>query len=91
MITEQQAAAIAKKYLESKEVQYVRLNTDNIKFTESQVIIYGKYENQERSIFSISYEIEGYQYNIVHFITIDAETGEVLFTITPHGYAEEWE
>lgn len=36
-------------------------------------------------------KIEGYPEPILQFIIVDAEKGEVLFTSTKHGYAEEWE
>ena len=39
----------------------------------------------------INYDIEGYTEDIPYFVYVDAETGEILFTITQHGYAEDWE
>lgn len=35
--------------------------------------------------------IEGYTEPTPHFVAVDVETGEILFTMTQHGYAEDWE
>lgn len=89
MITSEEATEIAKKYLIEKKREYLSMR--DTFFEEGKNINYGKYENTIKNIFVVPYEIEGYQTSILHFISIDAESGEVLFTTSPHGYVEEWE
>ncbi|MAN29032.1 MULTISPECIES: hypothetical protein [Mesonia] len=92
MITKKQALENVVKYLKEHKREYLYINTvDQISFEEKKFINYGKYENQEKDIFIVNYDIEGYLEPIAHFVAVDAETGEILFTATPHGYAEDWE
>jgi hypothetical protein len=91
MITKEKAVENIKIYLIDKKRQYLKLNEEKIRLEENEEIGYGKYEDKKRSIYIMSYEVESYQNTILHFITVDAETGEVLFTMSPHGYVEDWE
>lgn len=91
MITKEKVIEIAIKYLKERSRNYMILDTQNIFFNEKDTIEYGKYEDKKRDTYTISYDVEGYQQPITHFIRVDAETGEVLFTASPHGYVEEWE
>lgn len=92
MITKEQALENAKEYINERKRNYVYIDTkDKVKYEENKYINYGKYDEQKRNIYIVNYDIEGYTEPIPHFITVDAETGEVLFTATPHGYAEDWE
>ena len=89
MITEENAIEIAKQYLASRNRNYISIGS--VFFDKGREVIHGKYEDEIKDLFTVSYDIEGYQSPTSHFITIEAETGEVLFTATPHGFAEEWE
>ncbi|WP_346986175.1 hypothetical protein [Chryseobacterium sp. POE27] len=92
MITKEQALENAIEYIKKRNRSYVYIVTkEKIIYEEKKYINYGKYEEQERNIYVINYDIEGYTEPIPHFIAVDAETGEVLFTATPHGYVEDWE
>lgn len=91
MITNEQAVENVKKYIKERNRDYIEVISDRINFEENKYINYGKYEEKNRTIYTVTCKQEGYLDPIYHFITVDAETGEVLFTATPHGYAEDWE
>lgn len=90
-IDKEKALEIVKQYLQDRKREYVSIAEIDKIYMENKVIEYGKYEDTQRNIFVVSYKIEGYTEPIPHFVIVDAERGEVLFTSTPHGYAEEWE
>ena len=94
MITKEQALENVKKYLKNKNRNFKKINEDISKISlEKEEIIYPycKYYEKERDVYTISYYCEGYYGDESLFVTVDAETGEVLFTMTQHGYAEDWE
>lgn len=92
IIDKEKALEIVKQYLQDRKREYVFIvEKDKVLYEEQKTIGYGKYEDTKRNIFVVNYDIEGYQEPIPHFVIVDAEEGEVLFTSTPHGYAEEWE
>lgn len=92
MITKEDALEKAIKYINKRKREYVYIDSiDNVKFEEKKYINYGEYEEKERDIFVINYDIEGYTEPIPHFVVVDAETGKILFTASPHGYVEDWE
>jgi hypothetical protein len=39
----------------------------------------------------VNYDIEGYIEPTPYFVYVDSLTGDILFTMSPHGYAEDWE
>lgn len=90
MITKEKALENVKNYIKKRNRNYVEIENE-IFYEEKMNIPYGKYENEERSIYTVTCNLEGYLDSIHHFISVDAETGEVLFTATPYGYAEDWE
>ncbi len=92
MITKEQALENVKKYLIEKNRTYIFIvDKDKVVFEEQKKIPYGKYEDKIKDIYVVNYDIEGYLGPIPHFVAVSAETGEVLFTMTEHGYAEDWE
>lgn len=94
MITKEQALNNVKKYLKDKNRNFKRINEDINKISlEKEEIIYpySKYYEQERDVYTIAYYCEGYYGDQTLFVIVDAETGEVLFTMTEHGYVEDWE
>ncbi|MGE8432427.1 MULTISPECIES: hypothetical protein [Chryseobacterium] len=92
MITKEKALEIVKQYLQDRKRDYVFIvEKDKVRYEEQKRIGYGKYEDSKRNTFVVNYDIEGYPEPIPQFVIVDAEKGEVLFTSTKHGYAEEWE
>lgn len=91
MITKEQAVKNVKEYASKKNREYIEIDSDRVNFEEKKYINYGKFEEQEKDIYIVTCKKEGYSEPMLHFIVVDAETGEVLFTTTPHGYAEDWE
>jgi hypothetical protein len=91
MITKEQAVESVKKYIKERNRDYIEIVSDRVNFEENIKIPYGKYDQQNKTIYTVTCRQEGYFDPISHYISVDAETGEVLFTTTPHGYAEDWE
>ena len=91
MITKEQAVEKVKEYVSKKNREYIEIVSDRVNFEEKKHINYGKFEDKERDIYTVTCKQEGYTEPILHFIVVDAETGEILFTTTPHGYLDDWE
>lgn len=92
MITKGKALENVKKYLSAKKREFVFIvDEEKVIFEEQRKIPYGKYEDKIKNIYVVNYDIEGFYDPIPNFVAVDAETGEVLFTMTEHGYAEDWE
>ncbi|MCY0969180.1 hypothetical protein [Chryseobacterium wangxinyae] len=92
MITKEQALENVKKYLTERKRDYIFIvNQDKVVYEMQKKIPYGKYEDKIKDIYVVNYDIEGYTENTPHFVAVDVDTGEVLFTMTQHGYAEDWE
>jgi hypothetical protein len=85
------AIKIVRSYLNYRNRDYTKLNLDSVRLSEKEEIVYGKYENQVRKVFCVPYENEGYDHPITFFVFVDIETEEVLYTMSPSGYVEEWE
>ncbi len=92
MITKEQAREIAEKYLGERKRTYTSLSqVEQIGFWHNRDILYGKYKDQLMDVFSVQYgEMWGNEERGMYVI-IEAVTGEVLYSISPHGWIEEME
>ena len=92
MITKEKAFEIAKEYLKIRKRQYVDIDTiDEIIFSKNEEVLYGKYEGEKMPVFNIGYgQYWGIEIQSM-YITISAETGEVLYSISPTSWIEEIE
>ncbi|CDN74805.1 hypothetical protein [Elizabethkingia anophelis] len=92
MITKEDAYNKIKNYLD-KSIKYSSIdNIDKIAFTSKDEMIYpishGKYKGKKIDYYAISYgEMWGIEERSMG-ILIHAETGELLYIITPHGYLD---
>jgi len=94
MKTKEEILAIVKQYLKDREREYDRINEgDKIYLEENKKVIYpfSKYYEQKKNMYVVGYFTEAYQGENSYFVHVDADTGEVLYTLTKHGYAEDWE
>lgn len=95
MITKEQALENVKKYLSERKriFKSIEENVDRIFFDNSRTIPYpsSKYYEKERAIYTIIYYEDGYTGDQAYFVLVDAETGDVICTLTEHGYVEDWE
>jgi hypothetical protein len=92
MITKEQALEIVKKYINQRKRQFISISSSDKIIKKDQIKIpYGKYEGKIKDVYVVNYDIEGYTEPTPYFVYLECEKGEVLFTITPHGYAEDWE
>jgi len=93
MITKKDALSAAIKILKQKEVEYSSIDKENnVKFKSkeelSSAIPFGKYKGERIDVFMVTYgEIWGAEERTMG-IDINAETGEPLYIITPHGFEE---
>ncbi|AXT52651.1 hypothetical protein D1818_18090 [Aquimarina sp. BL5] len=93
MISKKEALDIALKILEEKSVEYSSIDKeDDVRFKSkadlSSPIPFGKYKGQKINIYMVTYgEIWGLEERTMG-IDINAETGEPLYIITPHGFEE---
>jgi hypothetical protein len=92
MITKEEVVDIEKNYLKEKKREYLELaNKDSVGFRENQEVLFGKREGEIVSQYFIEYTI---QYGVDRegmLIYIDANTGEVLFSLSPTSWIEETE
>lgn len=91
MITKENALRIAEEYIKDRKREFIKINEDKIVFEKNKYINYGKYYEKHKDIFTVPYEEEGYINPTSYFVAIDSESGEVLYTISKHGYVEDWE
>ncbi len=88
MITKEEVYKKAKEYLDKSKTQYTTIDVDSIKFEENETVSYGKYEGNKLNIYSVCFgQLWGMEERSI-FVDIDAETGEILYIMTPHGYMD---
>lgn len=92
MITKEEARLIAEKYLKEKNRNYTDIDElDKISYSENEEVLYGKYEGELINVYNVGYgQYWGVEISSM-FITISAETGEVLYSISPTSWIEELE
>lgn len=92
MITKEKAYQIARNYLQTKKRKYSSIDPlSKVMFIPKEKIPYGENKGKIEDVYSISYgQIWGTEEKSM-FITILASTGDVLYTISPHGYVEDIE
>lgn len=93
MIIKEQALKIAKLYLKDRKREYISIEEEpeKIFFEENEEIVNKKGEDEVKNLYVVSYHTVGYQFPESNYINIDADTGEVLYTIYKHGRVESWE
>jgi hypothetical protein len=89
MITKEEAYNKMKDYLD-KNIEYSSIDAiDKISFNNKEsewTILYGKYKGKKIDFYGVSFgQIWGIEERSLG-ILIHAETGELLYIITPHGY-----
>jgi hypothetical protein len=92
MITKEQAFSVLETYLLEKKRDYVSINpVENIGLIENKKCLYGKYAHQRKNVFVASYSslLANEERGVVVYIS--AENGEVLYSISSHGWVEETE
>ncbi len=92
MITKEEVRKIAEQYLKERKRKYTTLDSiEKIGFYENDKNLYGKKKGEKSDVFVIGYgQIWGIEERGM-ILFIDAETGEVLYTMSPHGWVEEIE
>ena len=90
-MTKEKAIEIATKYISDRKRTCDRIVEDPVQFETNEEVIYGKYNEEFRDLWTVSYEIEGFDGPISYYVVVDDKSEEVLYTMTPNGYAEDWE
>lgn len=89
-MNKEEAIEIATKYISDRKRDYVRIVEESA-HSVNEKVLYGKFKDEIRDLWTVTYEVEGFDGPILYFIFIDSNTEEVLYTMTPGGYAEDWE
>ena len=85
MITKEKAYEIGKKYLEDRKRQYVSLYPlERVSFTKDAAILYGNRKGEKTDTYTVAYSVQWGTDGKNLFIEIDANTGEVIYTIGPY-------
>jgi hypothetical protein len=90
-MTKEKAIEIATKYISDRKRTCDRIIEDPVHFESNKEISYGKYKETLRDAWTVSYEVDWIDGPMDFFVVVDDKTEEVLYTITPSGYAEDWE
>jgi hypothetical protein len=92
MIPKEEVLKIVKKYLSERKRKYTSLDSiDKVGFRENKKILYGLRKGEKCDIFLMTYgEIWGNEERSM-IVYVDANNGEVLYSISPHGWIEEIE
>ncbi len=90
-MTKEQVIKLVTKYLIDRKREYEKIVEDPVQFETNEEVIYGKYNEEFRDLWTVSYEIEGFDGPISYYVVVDDKSEEVLYTMTPNGYAEDWE
>lgn len=95
MITPQQAFKIAENYLKEKKRVFTSINSveeiEKFGLFKEMEILYGVKEGQFIDTYVVGYGAPWGMDARAMGIRIDANTGEVLYTMGPHGPIEELE
>lgn len=89
MLREEEAIEIAKKYLLEKKIEYNAIFGGRL-MTNHQVN-YGEYIDTERDVYEVIFDYESYMQTLIYVVFVDVKLEEVLYTMTPHGYLEDWD
>lgn len=92
MITKEKARQITIKYLSNRGRNYVLvLPVEKIQFIKNKKVLYGKRAGENVDTYIVCYTIDwGLDYQSM-FVSIDAKTGEPLYTMGPASWIEELE
>jgi hypothetical protein len=87
MITKEHAREIAEKYLKAQRRDYTSIHpVSKVDYFEGKEIPIGEKKGQHLAVLAVGYEEIWMDNPTLLRIYIEASTGEVLYTITPHGY-----
>lgn len=86
MITKEEAKEIAINYIEERERPYTIVKEAYIE--EDVEVIFGTYNEQKKDLYTVGYEDEGYDRPDLYFVIIEGHSGEVLYTMSEHGFVE---
>lgn len=92
MIKKEEVIKIAEQYLKTRKRSYTNLDSiDKVQFYEKDKNLYGKRKGEEEDVYVIGYGVIWGNEERSMIIHISANTGEVLYTMSPHGWVEEIE
>ena len=92
MITKEEARTRAIAYLHLRNRNYHEVDNENqIAFNAKKQIIYGEKKDELVDTYSVGYAVPALVDFDLHFITIDAHTGEVLYSISSTRWVEAYE
>lgn len=92
MITKEKARALAEQYLKDKKRDYVSIAAaDKIVYRENKKILHGDKEGETDNVYLVHYSsLWGAEERGV-VVYVSAGTGEILYSLSSHGWVEETE
>lgn len=92
MITKEKAYEVVINYLKIRKREYKSLpDKKKIGYKNNDEILYGKREGEKTDVFFMSYGVMWGNEERGAIVYVDANTGEVLYSINSHGWIEELE
>jgi len=90
MITKEKVKQIVEKYIKDKNIPYTKLldNIDKITLYKNKEIAYGKREGEITDIYTYGYMAMWTQEEKYMGVYVDANSGELLYIMTPHWYID---
>lgn len=72
-----------------KNINFISVGKTRAKLNEE--ITYGGYIDSTRDVYSVAFEYVSYMNNLFYFVCVDIELKKVFYTMTIHGYLEDWD
>lgn len=92
MIEKNKVRGIAINYLRERKREYLDVDSEeSVSYIENKKVLYGEYEGELKNVYTIEYSVQWGLEEKGMLIYIDAETGEVLYSISPTSWIEELE
>jgi hypothetical protein len=92
MITKKEASVIAVEYLKNRNREYFSMRgEDAVSFNSAEELLYGNRKGELVDTYSISYTVEWGLDLASEFITMDAHTGEILYSMSSTRWIEAYE
>ncbi|PZR23546.1 MAG: hypothetical protein DI539_02785 [Flavobacterium psychrophilum] len=90
MKTREEIREIGIEYLKLKNRKYSFIHpAEAVRFYEKDEILFGRRKGEYLDVFEVSYDFTVVNQERGALIYIDAETGEVLYTLSSHGWVED--
>jgi hypothetical protein len=92
MITKKEAITKVIEYLKLRKREYIEVfEEDKIRLVENESVLFGDREDEILDQYSVGYLVQWGADYASYFIRIDAQSGDILYTMSPTSWVEELE